>query len=67
MFVGNDGLEDKPGQYVLPAGIAVDETDRVYIVDQVHYKIDVIKKLTEAEMDKFKKPTGPSIKPAGIK
>ena len=56
MFIGNDGLEDKPGQYVLPAGIAVDETDRVYIVDQVHYKIDVIRKLKASETGEIKSP-----------
>ena len=49
MFIGEQGLDDKPGQYVLPAGIAVDETDRVYIVDQVHFKIDVVRKLGGTE------------------
>jgi len=48
MFIGDEGLEDKPGQYVLPAGIGVDETDHVYIVDQVHFKVDVMRKLTES-------------------
>ena len=53
MFIGEPGLEDKPGHYVLPAGIAVDETDRVYVVDQVHHKVDVIRKLSEQEMQKL--------------
>lgn len=53
MFVGDDGLEDKPGNYVLPAGISVDETNRVYIVDQVHFKIDVMRKLGEIEINKI--------------
>ena len=52
-FIGDPGLEDKPGQYVLPAGIAVDETDRIYIVDQVHNKVDVIRKLSESEIQKL--------------
>jgi DNA-binding beta-propeller fold protein YncE len=53
MFIGEPGLEDKPGQFVLPAGIAVDETDRVYIVDQVHNKVDVIRKLSETEIQQI--------------
>ena len=55
MFIGEPGLEDKPGHYVLPAGIAVDETDRVYVVDQVHHKVDVIRKLSEQEMQNLQK------------
>jgi DNA-binding beta-propeller fold protein YncE len=53
MFIGEPGLEDKPGQYVLPAGIAVDETDRVYVVDQLHHKVDVIRKLSEEEIQQI--------------
>lgn len=53
MFIGDQGLDDKPGQYVLPAGISVDETNRVYIVDQVHMKIDVMRKLAESEIKKL--------------
>lgn len=53
MFIGDQGLDDKPGQYVLPAGISVDETNRVYIVDQVHMKIDVMRKLAEDEINKL--------------
>ena len=43
-------------QYVLPAGIAVDETDRVYVVDQVHNKVDVIRKLSETEIEQIVSP-----------
>ena len=53
MFIGEPGLEDKPGQYVLPAGIAIDETDRVYIVDQMHFKVDVIRRLKEGEISRL--------------
>ena len=53
MFIGEPGLEDKPGQYVLPAGLAIDETDRVYVVDQLHHKVDVIRKLSEEEISKI--------------
>jgi len=51
MFVGGgDSLEDKPGQYVLPAGITVDETNRVYIVDQILLKVEVIRRLPDDEI-----------------
>jgi hypothetical protein len=53
MFIGEPGLEDKPGQYVLPAGLAVDDTDRVYVVDQLHHKVDVIRKLSEDEINQI--------------
>ncbi|MCI0504516.1 MAG: 6-bladed beta-propeller [Gammaproteobacteria bacterium] len=53
MFIGEPGLEDKPGQYVLPAGIAIDETDRIYVVDQLHHKVDVIRKLSEQEISQI--------------
>lgn len=69
MFIGEPGLDDKPGQYVLPAGIAVDETDRVYVVDQVLFKVEVIRKLQDQEIagvvDSAKQPKpAQSIKPA---
>ena len=57
MFIGDQGLDDKPGQYVLPAGIAVDETKRVYIVDQVHFKVEVLRKLGDAEVNKLTNPS----------
>ncbi len=41
--------EDKPGRYMLLSGVAVDETGRVYLVDQGFKKIDVIRRLSEAE------------------
>jgi len=63
MFIGDQGLDDKPGQYVLPAGIAVDETNRVYIVDQVHFKIDVLRKLPDAENGKVHEPVAQSTHP----
>lgn len=63
LFIGEQGLDDKPGQYVLPAGIAVDETNRVYVVDQVHFKIDVLRKLGEAEINKL---AGPATAPKAV-
>ncbi|WP_455206214.1 6-bladed beta-propeller [Kaarinaea lacus] len=63
MFIGEPGLEDKPGQYVLPAGIAVDETDRVYVVDQLHHKVDVIRKLSEQEINQIMAARNVATKP----
>ena len=40
LSIGKNG-EDKPGQYGLIAGISVDETGRIYTVDQIYKKIDV--------------------------
>lgn len=56
LFIGEPGLDDKPGQYVLPAGIAIDETDRVYIVDQMHFRVDVIRRLSDEEVDGLSVP-----------
>lgn len=49
MWVGGDTMKDEPGGYVLPAGIAVDETERIYVVDQLFRKVDVIRRLDEEE------------------
>lgn len=49
MFIGGKGRSDKPGVYLLLAGIAVDETNRAYIVDQYFKKVEVIKRLTDEE------------------
>ena len=40
---------DKPGRYGLLTGVAVDETGRVYLVDQLFGKVEVIRRLSEAE------------------
>ena len=39
--VGSGGGEDLPGQYLLPAGIAVDESGKIFLVDQIRRKVDV--------------------------
>lgn len=54
LFVGGESSKnvknrDKPGHYVLPAGIAIDETDRVYVVDQYLQKVEVIRRLSDEE------------------
>ncbi len=47
--VGGPAAEDGPGHYVLPAGIATDETGRVYVVDQFRAKLEVLRLLDEEE------------------
>jgi hypothetical protein len=39
----------------LLTGVAIDETGRVYLVDQLFGKVEVIRKLTEAEGRKLQK------------
>lgn len=60
LFIGGKGKEqgnkdDKPGQYALPAGITVDETNRVYVVDQYMKKVEVIRRLSDEESTKLAK------------
>lgn len=51
LALGGKGLMDEPGQYALPAGVAVDELDYVFVVDQLFFKVDVLRKLSEQEVD----------------
>lgn len=37
----------------MPAGVAVDELGHVYVVDQVHAKVDVLKRLSERQMQRI--------------
>ncbi len=50
LAVGGEGMRDEPGQFALPASVAVDELGHVYIVDQLFAKIDVLRRLSEQEM-----------------
>jgi len=43
MFVGERSQLPGPGRFMLPAGIAVDEDGRVYVVDQFFRKVDVFR------------------------
>lgn len=43
MYVGERSETDGPAQYMLPAGITVDEDGRVYFTDQWFRKIDVFR------------------------
>ncbi|MBL1275559.1 MAG: hypothetical protein COB30_005690 [Ectothiorhodospiraceae bacterium] len=52
LAIGGETSGDKPGEYALPAGVAIDELGHVYVVDQVYAKVDVLKLLTEQEMEK---------------
>jgi DNA-binding beta-propeller fold protein YncE len=49
LAIGGEGMADRPGQFALPAGIALDELGYVYIVDQLFGKIDVLRRLSESE------------------
>jgi hypothetical protein len=40
-FVGKKGNRGVPGEFLLPAGIAVDEDGRVYLADQFFRKVEV--------------------------
>jgi DNA-binding beta-propeller fold protein YncE len=46
---GHLSQEDAPGAYALPTDVATDETGRVYVLDQLFRKIDVIRRLSDAE------------------
>jgi NHL repeat len=40
---------DAPGRWLLPARLACDETQRLYVVDQYLHKVDVLRRLSDAE------------------
>ncbi len=48
--IGAGGGRDLPGHYMLPSGIAVDETNRIYVVDQVRRKVEVFRLLSSEEI-----------------
>jgi hypothetical protein len=52
MAIGGETYDDLPGQYSLPAGIAVDERNNVFVVDQILGKVDIIRKLSPGETAK---------------
>ena len=47
LAIGSTSDVDRPGRYALPAGIEVDETNRLYLLDQLFLKLDVIRRLPE--------------------
>ena len=53
LFVGDRATEMAPGKFMLPAGLAVDEDDRVYMVDQFFRKVDVFRPAALSENEGF--------------
>ncbi len=53
MYVGDRSERDIPAGYMLPSGIAVDEDDRVYFVDQWFSRIDVFRPYKMKPTDGF--------------
>jgi len=51
LAIGGERLVDRPGELAMPAGVAVDELQHVYIVDQVFKKVEVLRRLSKQEMD----------------
>lgn len=49
LSLGRASTSDKPGRYGLITGVAVDHTGRVYVVDQLYQKVEVIRPVAEAE------------------
>lgn len=52
--VGQGGGKDAPANYMLPAGIAADNTGRIYVVDQLRKKVEVFRLLTKEEREQWK-------------
>ncbi len=54
LSVGGAGAKgrDRPGEYVLPAGIAVDEQQFIYVVDQVQRKVEIFRLLDQGGLKK---------------
>lgn len=49
LALGGRSETDMPGRYLLPSKLACDETGRLYVVDQYFHKVEVIRRLSEAE------------------
>lgn len=49
LALGGRARVDEPGRFLLPARLACDETGRVYVVDQFLHKVEVLRRLSEAE------------------
>jgi len=63
--LGASGKTDRPGRYALPIGVGVDETGRIYVVDQYFNKVEVIRRLTEAEGETLRSRSPPRASRAG--
>lgn len=49
LALGARADRDAPGRYLLPAKLACDETGRLYVVDQYLHKVEVLRRLSDAE------------------
>jgi DNA-binding beta-propeller fold protein YncE len=49
LTIGSRADRDAPGRYLLPARLACDETGRLYVVDQFLHKVEVLRRLSDAE------------------
>ncbi|MBF0182573.1 MAG: hypothetical protein HQM03_21365 [Magnetococcales bacterium] len=47
--IGDRNAKDGPGVLASPSGVAVDETGRIYVVDQWLKKVEILRKLTRQE------------------
>ena len=53
LFVGKRSESFGPANYMLPAGIDVDEDGRIYMVDQYFRKLDVYRPVTITETEGY--------------
>lgn len=58
LAIGGRAESDRPGRYGLPAKVAVDETDRLYIVDQYLHKVEIVRRLRDDESERLARPAG---------
>jgi hypothetical protein len=49
LAIGQGSRRDLPGRYGVISGVAVDNSGRIYIVDQLFAKVEVIRRLSEKE------------------
>jgi DNA-binding beta-propeller fold protein YncE len=49
LALGGRASQDAPGRYLLPARLCVDETGRLYVVDQFLHKVEVLRRLSMDE------------------
>ena len=71
LSVGEGGVKniEEPGKYILPAGIAIDERQLVYVVDQIQRKVEIFRMLDQKPRvnDSMKKGvSGNSMEPGAL-
>ena len=57
LTLGARAERDAPGRYLLPARLCADETGRLYIVDQFLHKVEVLRRLSDAEGQALMRPS----------